>query len=292
MSVSNWFEIFSNNLRMSATTISNIQSRYKAITKRINTDYYGSSSETANSRYVGSYGRGTEIVTSDIDMIVKLPYSTYTKYNNYLGNGQSALLQEVRNVIKKTYSTTHLRGDGQVVVISFTDGIIFEIVPGFINTDGISYTYPDTNNSGSWKTTNPKAEIDEMTRANNEWNRNLKRLCRMARAWKFKWSVPINGLLIDTLAYNFITNWANKDKSYLYYDFMSRDFFEYLKDQDPEKEYWLAVGSNKRVYRSGVFEYKAKQCYNLSLEAIAKEKDYPSTAKSKWREIYGTKFPS
>lgn len=292
MSVSNWFETFCGNLRMSSTTVSNIQSRYKSITKRINTDYYGTTSETANSLYVGSYGRGTDIFTSDIDIIVKLPYSTYSKFNGYITNGQSALLQEVRDVIKKTYSTTHLRGDGQVVVLSFTDGIRYEIVPAFINKDGISYTYPDTNNGGSWKTTNPKAEIDEINRANKEWNKNLKRLCRMARAWKSKWSVPISGLLIDTLAYNFMKNWGNKDKSYLYYDFMSRDFFKYLKNQDAEKSYWLAPGSNQRVYRTGKFEYKAKQCYNISLEAIEKEKDYPYTAKSKWRDIYGTKFPS
>ena len=292
MSVSNWFETFCDNLRMSSTTVSNIQSRYKSITKRINIDYYGTTSETANSLYVGSYGRGTDIFTSDIDVIVKLPYSTYSKFNGYITNGQSALLQEVRDVIKKTYSSTHLRGDGQVVVLSFTDGIRYEILPAFINKDGISYTYPDTNNGGSWKTTNPKAEIDEINRANKEWNKNLKRLCRMARAWKSKWSVPISGLLIDTLAYNFMKNWGNKDKSYLYYDFMSRDFFEYLKNQDAEKSYWLAPGSNQRVYRIGNFEYKAKQCYNLSLEAIEKEKDYPYTAKSKWREIYGTKFPS
>src|SRR5690606_11671077 len=177
-------------------TVSDIQSRYKSITKRINIDYYGTTSETSNSFYVGSYGRGTEIFTSDIDIIVKLPYSTYSKFDNYTTNGQYALIKEVRDVIKKTYSTTHLRADGQVVVLDFTDGIRYEIVPGFINKDGISYTYPDTNDGGSWKTTNPKAEINEINRANKEWNYNLKRLCRMARAWKSKWSVPISGLLI------------------------------------------------------------------------------------------------
>ncbi|MGB1204899.1 MAG: SMODS domain-containing nucleotidyltransferase [Chitinophagales bacterium] len=291
MSVSNWFETFSKNLRMSNNTVSNIQSRYKAITKRINLDYHNSSSETANSLYVGSYGRGTDIVVSDVDVLVRLPYETYKKFNSYSGNGQSALLQEVKTVIQKTYSKTHLRGDGQVIVIKFSDGIIFEIVPGFSNKDKISYTYPDTNNGGSWKVTNPKAEINEINRANNEWNKNLKRLCRMARAWKYKWDVPIGGLLIDTLAYNFMKNWTYKDKSYLYYDYMSRDFFKFLKDQKTEQSYWYAPGSNQLVYRKGSFEYKAKRCYNISLEAIEKEK-YPTTAKPKWREIYGTKFPS
>ena len=291
MSVANWFQTFCNDLRMSSTIVSNIQSRYKAITKRINIDYYGTTSETANSLYVGSYGRGTDIVFSDIDILSILPYKTYKKFDNYIGNGQSALLQEVKTVIQKTYSTTHLRGDGQVIVISFSDGIIFEIVPAFVNKDK-SFTYPDTNNGGSWKITNPKPEIDEINRANKEWNNNLKRLCRMARAWKYKCNVPMGGLLIDTLAYNFMKDWENRDKSYLYYDFMSRDFFKFLKDQNTEQSFWYAVGSNQKVYRKGSFEYKAKQAYNISLEAIKKEKDYPYTAKSKWREIYGTKFPS
>lgn len=289
MSLSNWFEKFCKNLRMDATTVSNIQSRTKSITKRINLDYYNSNSETANSFYVGSYGRGTEIFTSDIDMIVRLPYDTYAKFNNYYGNGQSALIQEIKESIKKTYSTTHLRGDGQVIVISFTDNIRFEILPAFINKDE-SYTYPDSNSGGRWKSTNPKAEISAFNSLNTECNKNLKRLCRMARAWKQEWNVPISGMLIDTLAYNFMKNWEYRDKSYVYYDWMSRDFFAFLMNQESTNEYWLAPGSYSRVYREGNFEYKAKQCYNISLEAIEDEKDYPNLAQSNWRKIYGSKF--
>jgi predicted nucleotidyltransferase len=292
MSVANWFTTFNENLRMSSNTVSKIQNRYKQITKRINIDYYGHSSETQNSLYVGSYGRGTEIFVSDIDIIVQLPYATYEKFDSYFGNGQSALIQEVKTVLQKTYSTSYVRGDGQVVKIDFTDGISFEIVPGFINTDQKSFTYPDTNNGGSWKVTNPRAEIETINSANKTYNKNIKRLSRMARAWKEKWNVPIGGLIIDTLAYNFMKQWQYSEKSFLYYDYMSRDYFKYLKNQDSNKQYWLAPGSNQRVYRKGAFEYKSLRCYNISLEAIEKEKDYPYTAKSKWREIYGTKFPS
>jgi predicted nucleotidyltransferase len=134
---------------MSDDTVNAIQSRYHQITKRINLDYYGSDSETAHSLYVGSYGRGTEIFTSDIDMIVQLPYETYERFSKYSGNGQSALLQEVKQVLQRTYSTSYVKADGQVVGIDFSDGISFEIVPGFINKDGISFTYPDTNQGGS-----------------------------------------------------------------------------------------------------------------------------------------------
>lgn len=278
---------------MSASVVSNVSSRAKQITKRVNFDFRGIDSDTRYSLFVGSYGRGTDIHVSDIDMIVELPYATYEKYNNYIGNGQSALIQALRNSIKNTYSTTHVSGDGQVVKLNFTDGICYEIVPGFINKDGKSYTYPDTNNGGSWKVTNPRDEIGEINSANTNCNKNLKRLCRMARAWKEKWDVPIGGLLIDTLAYNFLKQWEYRDKSYVYYDWMTRDFFVYLKNQNSDQNYWLAPGSRQYVWRKGVFEYKALRCYNISLEALKYETEsMPYSANQKWREIYGTKFPS
>jgi hypothetical protein len=292
MSVSDNFKGFCLNLRMDKTVVSNVQYRYKRITKQLNLDFRDLNSDTAYSLYVGSYGRGTAIHVSDIDMIIELPYSVYEKYDNHSGNGQSALLQAVRDSVKKTYSTTHIRGDGQVVQLKFDDGINYEIVPGFINKDKESFTYPDTNNGGSWKVTKPRAEISAVRAGDNLWNNNLKRLCRMARAWKDKWDVPMGGLLIDTLAYNFLKDWEYREKTYVYYDWMSRDFFSFLKDQDPNKSYWLALGSNQYVHRKGSFEYKATRCHNISLEAIEHQNsDKNWSAKQKWREIYGTKFP-
>jgi hypothetical protein len=290
MSIANWFDTFNSNILMKTTTVGDISYRYKRITKQLNKDFWNSESDTLHSLYVGSYGRGTEIHTSDIDMIMQLPSSIYTQYNNHQGNGQSALLQAVKTSIEKTYNPTYMKTDGQVIKLDFTDGINFEIVPVFLNNAG-SFTYPDTNNGGAWKITDPKSEMDEMTIANNSWNKNLKKLCRMARAWKETWDVPIGGLLIDTLAYNFLKNYQYKDKSTVYFDYMSRDFFAFLKDQSATQLYWLAVGSNQQVYTKGNFQYKALRCYNISLEAIEKEK-FEYTAKSKWREIYGTKFPS
>lgn len=293
MSVATWFNDFCNNLVISNEKRSSIANRFGLITRRLNIEYYGTESKTQNSRYVGSYGRGTAIKGfSDMDMIFRLPYSVYERFNNHSGNGQSALLQEVRLSIKKTYTTTNIGGDGQVIQVPFDDGITFEVVPVFINKDNQSYTYPDSNNGGSWRTTNPVAEINAISTRDSSCNDNLKRLCKMLRCWKDKWNVPMGGLLIDTFSYKFIDNWEYKDKSYLYYDFMSRDFFKYLSEIDDTKSYFYAVGSNQWIKNRGIFSAKAKKCYNLALEAITKESNgYTVTAKQKWREIYGTKFP-
>ena len=292
MSVSEKFETFCRNIRIDSSIANNISYRYKRITKQLNTDFWDTTSETSHSLYVGSYGRDTAIHVSDIDILFQLPYSDYVKYDGYAGNGQSALLQDVRNSLQKTYSTSHISGDGQVVKINFDDGVSFEIVPCFINKDD-SFTYPDTNDGGSWKVTDPKPEIKAIKDANDDWNNNLKRLCRMARAWKDEWSVPMGGLLIDTLAHHFLSTWQYKDKSFVYYDYMTRDFFEYLKNRDEDQEYWLAPDSYQRVYRKGKFEYKALRCYNIALDAIKHEQDnMPYSANQKWREIYGSKFPN
>lgn len=291
MSLSDWFGTFCSNILINESDLEKISSRYKQITKRINLDYYNSSSETNHGLYVGSFGRDTEIYTSDIDILVQLPYETYVKFNGYSSNGQSALLQEVKKVLEKTYSTTYLKGDGQIISLPFSDGINFEVLPAFLNKDD-SYTFPNTNNGGSWKVTDPKKEIDAINKMNNESNKNLKRLCRMARAWRDKNSVPISGILIDVFAYNFLSSWNEKDKSFLYYDWMSRDFFKYLSERDTNQSQWKVMGSNRYVSRIGSFESKAKTAYTTACDAIAKEKEYPASAKSKWREIYGSKFPA
>jgi hypothetical protein len=290
VSVSTKFQKFCNDILIPSSTVNDISYRYKRITKQLNKDFWGTESETSHSLYVGSYGRDTEIHVSDIDMLMRLPVSYYTHYSNYQGNGQSALLQAVKSSIQNTYNS-FIKGDGQVVVVRFTDGIRFEILPCFLNKDDVSYTYPDTHSGGSWKVTNPNPEIKAIREANDLWNKNLKRLCRMARAWKDHWSVPIGGILIDTLAYDFMEQWSHKDKSFLYYDWMVRDFMQFLATRSSTQEYWLAMGSGKRVYREGAFEHKALRCYNIAKGAVqfeAEEKDWSAT--QKWREIFGNKF--
>jgi hypothetical protein len=151
-------------------------------------------SPTAHSLYVGSYGRNTAIRGfSDLDMLFQLPYSMYAKYTSYVGNGQSALLQAVRESIKKTYPHTGIGADGQVVTVPFTDGITFEVLPAFLNTDN-SFTFPDSNRGGSWKSTDPKAELDAFRARNTACKGNLVLLGRMMRSWRNKWSVPIGGM--------------------------------------------------------------------------------------------------
>ena len=195
-------EIISQNIR------SLISLRYHTVTKAINNEFWNSTSDTLHSLYVGSYGRNTAIDTSDIDILVELPSNLFDRYNNLSGNSQSRLLQAVRNAILNAYPRSDVRADGQVVKITFSDRMDFEIVPAFKSWDG-SYRYPDTNTGGSWKSTNPKAEQDAMAQKNKSSNGLLYDTCkhiRYIRDNSFS-SYHLSGIVIDSFVYEAIGNW-------------------------------------------------------------------------------------
>ena len=293
MSVAQMFERFCWQLALGQTFRSSILARTGRIVGRLNSDFRNLASDTANRFYAGSYGRNTAVPGfSDIDLICVLPYETYVQFNAYTGNKQSSLLQAVRSSLNQTYPNSAVIADGQIVKIIFTDNITYEIVPVFQNTNG-SYTYADSNNGGSWKTCKPKHEIDAFYERDINSNRNLVMLGRMARAWRNHNNISMLGMLIDTLAFQFMASWAYKDKSYLYYDYLTRDFFSFLGQQDRNKDYWLAPGSGSYVYRSGAFELYARSAATVAVEAIANlEAQQFWAAKNKYRQIYGSQFPS
>lgn len=288
MNIEQTFKDFSNNLTV--LNQENIESRFGTITKRLNTDFHNIESNTENGIYIGSYGRDTAISgISDLDLLFVLPDELYSKYNNREGNKQSQLLQDVKTSLSKTYTQSKVRGDGQVVVIEFTNDYI-EVCPAFQENDG-SFTYPDSNSGGKWKKTNPTPESSEIINYDKECNNNLINLCRFMRAWKNKSGVKIGGLLIDTLIYNFfISNPDYRTYTFDNYDVLVRDFFKYLKDLDDNKSYWYAPGSNQHVYKNkSNFKSKAKKALKNVEEAI--EKNTNNTVYEIWRRVFGKSFP-
>ncbi|MCK9454754.1 hypothetical protein [Sulfurimonas sp.] len=284
MNVSQTFQDFLNNLEVDNKE--QISKRYGEITRVLNQKYRSSDSKTSNSLQVGSYGRYTAIKSiSDLDMIYILPWAEYERFKD---GRQSALLQEVKKTIQSRYQNTNMRGDGQVVVISFSNYQI-EVLPAFEFEDG-SFYYPDTNNGGSWKTTKPREEKKAISELHSSKNNNLRPLCKMLRSWKNYHGVAMGGLLIDSIAYNYLNSTTEyDDKSYTYYDWMTRDFLKYLSELQ-NTNHVFAPGSNQKVYIKKKFQTKAKKAHNLVLEAIDAQEN--KNANQKWKKIFGRDFPS
>lgn len=280
--IADMFTQFLDNLKVdNADTISQ---RYGEITGSLNKKFRDTESKTANSLQVGSYGRWTAIKgISDLDMLYIMPKSSWEDYKN---GKQYQLLADTKDAIRARYPTTDVRVDRLVVTVTYTNFHV-EVQPVFEQDDG-SFKYPDTYNGGSWKITKPREEMTAMKEFNQDKNKNLRRLCKMARAWKNKHGVGMGGLLIDTLAHNFLKSTTDYDsRSFLYYDWLSRDFFKYLMEQ-PDQDHYKALGSNQNVRVKKKFQKKAKKAYELCLLAIqAGDSD---SAHDKWKKVYGRPF--
>lgn len=84
------------------------QDRIDKINNKLCDKYYDSRDNQM--LQVGSIGRGTAITkTSDYDVIFKLPREVYNRFDSHENNGQSKLLQEVKEEIRKLYSSTNIR---------------------------------------------------------------------------------------------------------------------------------------------------------------------------------------
>lgn len=189
-----------------------VSMRYKTITRAINTSLWGISSDTAHSFYVGSYGRGTAVVGSDLDILAEVPdtYHVWSAASTY--NPQSRLLQVVRQAVMQTYSRSEVKGDGQVVVINFSDGMKFEILPAFPRYGrygDVTYDYPDTHMGGRWLSTNPKAEQNAMSEKNRASNGLLFDTCKHMRTLRNECfpNDTLSGIVIDSFVYLAIGNW-------------------------------------------------------------------------------------
>lgn len=283
MSIAGKFERFLSNIKVKNDA--QIELRYGEITSALNQEFRESDSKTANTLQVGSYGRWTAINgISDLDMLYFVPPSLW---NQYKDGGQSALLERTKAAIKTRYPRTEMYVDRLVVRVLYKDFHV-EVQPVFEQEDK-SFKYPDTYKGGSWKITKPREEISAMIEFVAEKNKNLRRLCKMTRAWKNKHGVGMGGLLIDTLAHNFLRDTKDyENRSYLYYDWMSRDFFKYLSEL-PRQDYYAALGSGQRVRVKSYFQKSAKKAYELALKAI--EADGKDSESSKWQKIYGRDFP-
>lgn len=288
MSLETDFEIFIGNLE--PTNISEMEITVGEIAKKLNKNYYNLDSDKTSHMYiVGSVGRETAIKgVSDLDILFDLPVEVFKRFDAYKEKKQSSLLQEIKNVLKARYPNTDISGDGQVVVIKFNKYTV-ELVPGFKQSDD-RFKYPDTNNGGSWKYTDPLPEISESKKTAEDTDNNFKYIANMLRAWKNKQGFKFGGLLIDTITYKFLNEKTDyRNIGFDSYLDMTKALFEYIKGLDKDQSYWYALGSNQQVYNcdNGKFITKAEKAYKKIKDLTANSSD----VNKKLRQVFGTQFP-
>ena len=287
--VTSRFRTFHQNLRLTDSQISEGANHHAGVCKSLNGHYYGSSSASANSFLIGSWGKYTRTrPPRDIDLYFGLPYEVYQRFESAQGNKQSALLQEVRRVLQATYPNTNLRGDGQVVVVGF-NRMSVEVVPAFVLQNG-QYWICDTHDGGRYKTADPNAEINHISTINSNYSGNLRPLIMMMKAWQAQCDVPLKSFCIELVAADFLQQCPWGKNSYYWYDWIMRDFFAYLYGK--ATQHVFIPGTYEIIWLGDAWQSRTETAYNRAVKACDYEmKDWINLAGEQWQKIFGTQIP-
>jgi hypothetical protein len=237
---------------------------------------------------VGSYGKVTATrPPSDLDMLFLLPWREHTRLEQLSGNKQSQLLQEVKDVLVDTFPRTDLRADGQVVTAPFQTYNV-EIIPAFKFTDG-TYITAHTASGGSWRPSNPAVEYQLIQYADSMSEGKAPHLIKMLKAWKRECSVDIKSISLEVAACVFITNWPYRLRTIFYYDWMVRDFFEFML-----RYRWgwnIVPGTEEKIQLGDAWGSKCESAYQRAFKAERCEQaDDKDVAAEEWRKIFGGQF--
>lgn len=282
MNESATFESFFEEIKLDS--LDEYQGSIDAIAKKLDSKYYDGDSLEGHVLVVGSVGRGTAVSgTSDLDMLYVLPPDVYKKFDAYEANGQSSFLQEVKETLRERYPRTDIKGDGQAVVVSFTNrSYTIDLVPAFAQSDG-SFKHPDTHGSGSWKKTDPVPEQEACAELFVATGGAALKSCNALRVWKNNIGLHFKGLLMDTLVARYF---KSEDLPDGYYELLT-GLFEFISNEDREKAYWHALGSNQLIVNDdgGAFVPKAKKAAKTLSGALSSE-----DRESALRDVFGKVF--
>jgi hypothetical protein len=259
------------------------------VRRTLNLHYWGIDSDTANSRLIGSWGKQLQVrPPRDVDVLFTLPWDVYHRFETRAGNRQSQLLQEVRNVLAADYSQTTLRGDGQVVVVNFTATPI-ELVPAFAFDNG-QFWICDTNDGGSYRLTDPSAEVAALE-VSDLANAGLTRvLVRILKQWQRYCDVPIKSFQLEHVAVEFLRVWPYSRDLY-WIDWMLRDFFTYLLSR--QNGFLLMPGAFHQVALGDAWAPKARTAQAIANRAFYLERDNEDgQAGLAWQSLFGPMIPT
>ncbi|NLC06793.1 MAG: nucleotidyltransferase [Syntrophomonadaceae bacterium] len=294
MLVANHFQALVQNLQIEPATEAIIASWFSQITARLNQDFWGINSPVQNSRYVGSYGRGTAIKgIRDIDIAFELPPALFAEFDRLSDNGPGKLLETVRQSLAQVAPKAKIGQDERTIVIN-TPEFELEVIPVFQQADQ-SYLYPHASYGGRWRPARLLAEIEAIEENDQKHHGKVRKLAKMMAAWRREHQVPLSGLLMETLIIDFLDRKLleneNYSEAFAAYPYLTRDFLAFLAGQDINQKHWLARGSEQFVYRLGTFENHARASLAEAQQAIVwAEQNQEAEAVRNWQKIFGTCF--
>jgi len=273
------FKNFNKNIRLTDKQEEDAKTKYDGVCKSLHNYYYPNKKYNGSTKFLfGSYKKRTNIrpITKeqDVDVLFYMPNKEFKKYNDYESNGQSALLQKIKDILKDTYSTTDkIKGWGKVVLVEFSENKHnVEILPAWELEDK-TFVIPNSEDGGSWDIFDPREDIDIFQKSNVATSELTAKLSRMIKSWKRNTpSLTLKSFQIEQYVIDFLSENYDKD---IEISNLSQMFFEYLMDE---------INEYNKSY--------VKTALNRANRAIEYENDTKyDKACDEWKKIFGDLFP-
>lgn len=236
----------------------------------------------------GSYRRSTMIAPlteADVDVFVVLDPK------HFATNGQQALLEEVKRVLRKTYTRTpEVSPNGQAVTICFED-FKMDVVPGFSRTGG-GFLIPDAQ-AKRWISTDPKKHVELWSASNKAHNGNMVPLIKMIKGWNKTHGALFRSFHLECMIREILTNVTISDfPSGCRYVFNSAKDKVYTPIYDPAG-YGGDVGSSMQFIHKQAASASLSTAYNFAFEAEYLESvGRTADAFGRWRKVFSDYFPA
>jgi hypothetical protein len=284
------FKSFQDNLTLAPAQVVDGQSKVEGVVRSLNR-WYWSNSTTGNFFYAGSWAKSTAVrPPNDIDILYVPPVDVYHRFNQQVWNGQSALLQGVKDALRRTYPQTQMRGDGQVVVVGF-NSISIEVVPAF-PAQGHGFLICETSNGGRWKHVDAIGEFNALGRADEQFRGNVRKLTRIIKQWKRHCLVPIKSFHIEQLVIETLQNRSYGGSDEFWFDWLVRDVFAHMVGR---ADGWFSMPGLvvEQVNLGSEWIGKAETAHRRAVKACEYERSNMDVlAGLEWQKIFGTTIPS
>lgn len=271
-----YFELFEKGIRLNTAQKDDVAKKFKGVGNSLYREFYGEGEDKTKRFKIGSHGKKTELrdENGDLDMIFKITQETLERYKAHEYNGPSELLRRAKEGLQKTYSnsSTEHKSWGKVVLVKFA-GYDVEVMPCYEEDDG-TFTIPNSEDNGSWDLFDPRSEINNVKRSNDETG-CTRRFIRMSKHWNNRTGKTIKSYMIENLCVAFMDDvFSSQDWSELF-----EGFFKWIPFQVDSV---LSDDALSRVATASSRVIKARD-YEIN--------DDIDKSCEQWRLVFGNEFP-
>lgn len=269
------FEEMLRRLKLTKAQSEDARTKWDNVSHSLFGAFYSGEYDKHTRLIFGSYGKKTQIrPVGDIDLIFKIPKEIFDQYKAHTGNGPSALLQGVRNILQQSYSTTDkIVSWGKVVLVEFPDGKHnVELLPAY-ELDNKKFIIPNSENGGSWDEFDPRYEMDLIRESNSDTGITRK-LVRIIKRWKRMANVAIKSYELEYYCVGYLSSSYEKTMSWSQ---TLEGLFTWLEIQVGDDN-----ADSSKVTTAKTRTQKARE-----YESVEK---FPEACQE-WIKILGSKFP-